>query len=218
MAFDVEQTVTSELQHFKFAIQLDESTFGSSNILMASLRFYGPTLNNTVDEFLFANYLETGSKAYEGANEQKSLPTPDLHGAYDSVWHEEIIYKLIASGLEKTYVKWVKNYLTGRIASVRLGAVQSKEVPITWGLPQGAVLSPLLFNIMLSDLPFADGVKLIIYADDITILSKGDFLTEVRACLQRYLDTLATWFKKMETDNESSKLFTTNLHQETQHT
>ncbi|KAF2349391.1 hypothetical protein FHG87_019853, partial [Trinorchestia longiramus] len=62
MAFDVEQTVTSELQHSKFAIQLDESTFGSSNILMAYVRFYSPTLNNTVDEFLFADYLETDSK------------------------------------------------------------------------------------------------------------------------------------------------------------
>ncbi|KAF2353867.1 Reverse transcriptase domain [Trinorchestia longiramus] len=120
----------------------------------------------------------------------------DLDGAYDSVWHEGIIYKLIASGLEKTDVKWLKNYLTGQTASVRLGAVQSEGVPVTWGLPQGAVLSPLLFNIMLSDLPVADGVQLIIYADDITILSKGDSLPEVRACLQRYLDSLATWFKK----------------------
>ncbi|KAF2348089.1 Reverse transcriptase domain [Trinorchestia longiramus] len=108
----------------------------------------------------------------------------DLDGAYDSVWHEGIIYKLIASGLEKTYVKWLKNYLTGRTASVRLGAVQSEGVPITWGLPQGAVISSLLFNIMLSDLPVADGVQLIIYADDINILSKGDSLTEVRAAFK----------------------------------
>ncbi|KAF2347447.1 Reverse transcriptase domain [Trinorchestia longiramus] len=102
----------------------------------------------------------------------------------------------MASGLEKTYVKWLKNYLTWRTASVRLGAVQSEGVHVTWRLPQGAVLSPLLFNIMLSDLPVTDGVQLIIYADDITILSKGDSLPEVRACLQRYLDSLATWFKK----------------------
>ncbi|KAF2353311.1 Reverse transcriptase domain [Trinorchestia longiramus] len=96
----------------------------------------------------------------------------DLDGAYDSVWHEGIIYKLIASGLKNTYVKWLKNYLTGRTASVRLGAVQSEGMHVTWGLPQGAVLSPLLFNIMSSDLTVADGVQLIIYADDITILSK----------------------------------------------
>ncbi|KAF2351384.1 Reverse transcriptase domain [Trinorchestia longiramus] len=120
----------------------------------------------------------------------------DFDGAYDSVWLEGIIYKLIASGLKKTYVKWVKNYLTGRTVSVSLGPVQPEGVPITWGLPLGAVLSPLLFNSMLSDLPVADGVQLIIHADDITILSKGNSLTEVRTCLQRYLDTLATWFKK----------------------
>ncbi|KAF2365206.1 Reverse transcriptase domain [Trinorchestia longiramus] len=70
----------------------------------------------------------------------------DLDGAYDSVWHEGIIYKLIASGLEKTYVNWIKNYLTGRTASVRLGAVQSEGVPITWGLPQGAVLIAHCFS------------------------------------------------------------------------
>ncbi|KAF2351587.1 Reverse transcriptase domain [Trinorchestia longiramus] len=119
----------------------------------------------------------------------------DLDGAYDSVWHEGIIYKLIASGLENTYVKWIKNYLMGRTALVRLGVVQSEAVPNTWRLPQGTVLSPLLFNIMLSDLP-VDGIQLIIYADDITILSKGDSRTEVRACLQRYLNSLADWFKK----------------------
>ncbi|KAF2347510.1 Ribonuclease H-like domain [Trinorchestia longiramus] len=62
MAFDVEQTVTSELQHSKFAIQLDESAYGSSNILMVYVRFYSPTLNNIVDEFLFVDYLETDSK------------------------------------------------------------------------------------------------------------------------------------------------------------
>ncbi|KAF2349897.1 Reverse transcriptase domain [Trinorchestia longiramus] len=102
----------------------------------------------------------------------------DLDDAYDSVWHEGIIYKLIGSGLKKTYMKWIKNYLVGQTASVHLQAVQSERVLITWGLPQGAVLSPLLFNIMLSDLPVADGAQLI-YAD--TILPKGDSLTEVRA-------------------------------------
>ncbi|XP_023233556.1 zinc finger BED domain-containing protein 5-like [Centruroides sculpturatus] len=62
MADDVERTLTSELQHCKFAIQLDESTFGSSNLLMAYVRFHSPSLNDTVDEFLFAKYLETDSK------------------------------------------------------------------------------------------------------------------------------------------------------------
>lgn len=62
MANDVERTLISELQHCKFAIQLDESTFGSSNILMAYVRFSSPSLNDIVDEFLFASYLNADSK------------------------------------------------------------------------------------------------------------------------------------------------------------
>ena len=62
MAIDVEKTMITELQNAKFAIQLDESTFGTANLLMAYVRFYSPSLNDTVDEFLFAKYLETDSK------------------------------------------------------------------------------------------------------------------------------------------------------------
>ncbi|KAF2348453.1 Reverse transcriptase domain [Trinorchestia longiramus] len=134
-----------------------------------------------------ANYFET-----EESREVPCLTIEELNSSLSALKNK-------APGQDggwKNFVKWLKNYLTGRTASVRLGAVQSEGVPITWGLPQGAVLSPLLFNIMLSDLPVADGVQLIIYADDITILSKGDSLAEVRACLQRYLDSLAAWFKK----------------------
>ncbi|XP_023220930.1 SCAN domain-containing protein 3-like [Centruroides sculpturatus] len=68
MANDVERTLTSELQHCKFAIQLDESTFRSSNLLIAYVKFHSLYLNDTVDEFLFAKYLETNSKvATDGA-------------------------------------------------------------------------------------------------------------------------------------------------------
>ena len=55
-------TLTSDLQHTKFAIQLDESTFGSSNILMAYVRFHSSSLNDTVNEILSVNYLETDSR------------------------------------------------------------------------------------------------------------------------------------------------------------
>ena len=59
MTNDVEKTLTSELQHCKLAVQFDESTFGSSNILLAYVRFHSLSQNDTTDVFLFANYLET---------------------------------------------------------------------------------------------------------------------------------------------------------------
>ena len=59
MSNDVEKTLGSELQN---SIQLDESTFGSANILMAYVRYNSPSLKCTIDEFLFAKYLTVDSK------------------------------------------------------------------------------------------------------------------------------------------------------------
>ena len=62
MSNDVEETITSELQHCKFAIQLEASIYGTSNILMANVRFHSSSMNDTVDEFQFTNYPEPDSK------------------------------------------------------------------------------------------------------------------------------------------------------------
>ena len=59
MAHNVEKTLLSELQ---FSLQLDEATFGSSNVLMAYVRYIIPSLKCVTDEFLFSKYLEGDSK------------------------------------------------------------------------------------------------------------------------------------------------------------
>ncbi|KZS12015.1 Uncharacterized protein APZ42_023098 [Daphnia magna] len=53
----------------------------------------------------------------------------------------------------KAILKWTKSFLTGRTARIRIGDHLSEAHPVTRGVPQGAVLSPLLFNVMMSDLP-----------------------------------------------------------------
>lgn len=62
MAEEVENTVVSELKHCKFSIQLDESVFGVSAILMAYVRYFSKIKGQIIDEFLFAKYLETDGK------------------------------------------------------------------------------------------------------------------------------------------------------------
>jgi len=62
-------------------------------------------------------------------------------------------------------------------------------------LPQGAVLSPMLFNVMLHDMPTADNIELAIYADDITIMSRGKDPGTVRRNMQTYLDRLSVWMR-----------------------
>ena len=117
----------------------------------------------------------------------------DLEGAYDGVWHQGLIHKLINLGIEKTYIRWIGDYLKDRKGKVRIGASESRVVNNISGLPQGAVLSPLLFNVMLYDMPVDEDIQLVIYADDITILARGKVLDEVRNKVQNYLDRLMEW-------------------------
>jgi hypothetical protein len=62
MAHNMEKTLISELQCFKFSLQLDEATFGSSSVLMAYVRYFSPSLKCVTDEFFFSEYLESDSK------------------------------------------------------------------------------------------------------------------------------------------------------------
>lgn len=62
MAEEVENTVVSELKNCKFSIQLDESVFGVSAVLMAYVRYFSKMKGQIIDEFLFAKYLETDGK------------------------------------------------------------------------------------------------------------------------------------------------------------
>ena len=62
MADDVEKTLASELRDSKLSLQLDESTFGSSNLLMAYVRYYSQSQKDIMDEFLFVKYLMGDAK------------------------------------------------------------------------------------------------------------------------------------------------------------
>ena len=50
-------------------------------------------------------------------------------------------------------LKWFKSYFLGRSQAVRIGSMLSDGLPVSHGVPQGAILSPLLFCIYLNDVP-----------------------------------------------------------------
>ena len=118
----------------------------------------------------------------------------DLEGAYDCIWHEGLIHKLInVIKVDNCYIKWLRDYLRNRTGKVSLGINESDSVRITSGVPQGAVLSPLLFNIMLSDIPTDENIQLVIYADDINIMCRDSDFNNLKENMQSYLNKLSDW-------------------------
>ena len=107
-----------------------------------------------------------------------------------------LLHKLSILGASSSTVKWFKSYLTGRRQYVRIGSACSNTLPITHGVPQGAILSPLLFCIYLNDLPTAPTFcNLESYVDDSKLFMSFP-LVELDAAtekLEQDLHSVAQW-------------------------
>jgi hypothetical protein len=126
----------------------------------------------------------------------------DVSKAFDMVWHQGLFYKLIACGLPPFLVHWLTNFLSGRSMSIHFQGHTSAPITVLRGVPQGAVLSPLLFLIFINDLPrftssspSASFFDILLFADDICIVPRAPShdLAASRAHLQTLLMSISSW-------------------------
>ena len=98
----------------------------------------------------------------------------DLSKAFDCLPHDLLIAKLHAYGFEKSALNFIYDYLTERTQRTKVGGEYSKMRTLKYGVPQGSILGPLLFNLFINDIfNFLKESKLANYADDTsTYLSK----------------------------------------------
>ena len=95
--------------------------------------------------------------------------TTDLSKAFNCLSHELLIAKLEAYGFDEKSLKLIYNYLSNRKQRVKINDSYSSWREILYGVPQGSILGPLLFNIFICDmLYFLENYELANYADDCT--------------------------------------------------
>ena len=70
----------------------------------------------------------------------------DFSKAYDTVWRERLLTTMKDQGVPISIIKWIRSFLQNRIAKVKFNGTLSNSKQMKQGLPQGAVLSPLLFH------------------------------------------------------------------------
>ena len=121
----------------------------------------------------------------------------DLKKAFDTVNIDQLIKLILESNLSANTKKWLANYLRGRTQSTLMNDVKSKPCRLKTGVPQGSVLSPILFAWYMEDIPQpTNGCKLVIYADDITVYAQNrdsavasQLINEYLAILSEYLES-----------------------------
>ena len=95
----------------------------------------------------------------------------DFSKAFDKVDINLALSKIRSLGIGGNILTWIKSFLTGRMQTVIVDGVPSDPKPVISGVPQGSVLGPLIFLILIGDIDdnvqhsstrsFADDTRLI---------------------------------------------------------
>ena len=130
----------------------------------------------------------------------------DISRAFDSVPHKYLLHKLFRAGIHGHDLQFFAAFLTGRrFRIVTLNGMDDCWTEVLAGVPQGAVLSPLLYAVFINDsheqasatVALKHSAGYLLYADDMALAPNTQLnVTERHAQLQEALTALGDWARK----------------------
>ena len=120
----------------------------------------------------------------------------DFKKAFDTVNHEIPLKKLEHYGVRGHAVKWFSSYLAERKQYTSVNNMNSQIDDISYGVPQGSVLGPLLLLIYINDLNNAIRFSYIRHFADYTdILYRNKSLRKINQIINFDLRNINEWFR-----------------------
>lgn len=122
----------------------------------------------------------------------------DFKSAFDQIWFEGCIGKLLRMGIPISYVNWIKLWLHGRRGTIEINGTRSRWFPIKRGGPQGSSLTPSLFITYHADMAdFFPAASSFFFADDLAAVFAGqigkrytDQCIDLERRLSRFFESL----------------------------
>ena len=135
----------------------------------------------------------------------------DLSAAFDTVDHPTLLNRLQQRfGVNGKAYQFFASYLTNRTQSVIIDGTTSDPTKLEWGVPQGSVVGPVLFNIYSSpieDIIQDHGVSSVSYADDtqLYVLIKPSDRSDAIDRLSKCVDDIRMWMAQNKLKLNDSK-------------
>ena len=123
----------------------------------------------------------------------------DILKAFDRVWHHGLLHKMKSSlNLSPPILKLIHSFLSDRTTQLSINGSLSDPIHLRAGTPQGSVLSPLLFNMFVSDIPVPLSKQkfhthISQFADDICCWANGRDVSTVVSRLQTITNSIIEW-------------------------
>ncbi len=95
----------------------------------------------------------------------------DYSSAFNTIVPTKLAFKLTDLGLNTSLCDWIQYLLTGRPQVVKVGQFTSNSITLNIGVPEGCVLSPLLYSLYTHDcVPSHSSTSIVKFADGTVVL------------------------------------------------